>query len=101
VVIFEKSDIRAGKNCNTTVIAELGERDERAGTEVVKNEGRLGRIAEEGGQGEDTGVCGAHDRTVGRQDRGAIGNGNSALKVHCVSTSDERGSGARIENNSW
>ena len=79
----------------------MGERDKSACTEVIEDESRLGPIAEEGGQGEHTGVRGAHDRTVGRQNGGAIGDRNSALKVCSVSTSDERRSGTGIKDDRW
>ena len=45
-------------------------------------------IAEEGGQREYDRVRGAHDRTVGGQNGGAIDDRNSALKVRCVSTAE-------------
>ena len=90
-----------GKNRDTIVVTKLGERDEGAGAEIVKDESRLSPIAEEWGQREYTGVRGAHDGAIGRKNSGAIGDRKRTVKVHRVSTSDKRGGGARIENDRW
>jgi hypothetical protein len=73
---FNDFDVIFGKNSFATVIAELGERDERAGAKIVEDERRLCSIAEEWREWESATLRCSHDSTTGRENSGAIGNGN-------------------------
>jgi hypothetical protein len=73
---FNDFDVIFGKNSCTIIIAQLRQRNECAGAQIVEDEGRLCGIAEEWREGESATLRGCHASTAGRENSRAIGERN-------------------------